>query len=194
MSSFDYDVSSRREITANVETPGKVIVSGRLLADISKALPDRPVQFDLEGTKVIITCGTSRFTLLTMPVDESPPLPEMPEPSGKLSQIELEAAEPPVSIAVSRDETLPLLTGVLIEIHGEKITLLATDRYRLAMRELVWHPSQPDMEVQALLRARTLIDVSKSLGSGDDRSEERRVGKERKSRWSLAMGRRTPTE
>src|SRR5690625_6909124 len=85
LSSFDYDVSSRREITADVEEAGKVIVSGRLLSDISKALPDRPVQFDLDGTKVILTCGASRFTLLTMPVDEYPALPQMPEPSGKIA-------------------------------------------------------------------------------------------------------------
>lgn len=168
LSSFDYDVSSRREITADIETPGEVIVSGRLLADISKALPDRPVQFELEGTRVIITCGASRFTLLTMPVDEYPALPQMPETSGKISQAELESAVAQVSIAASRDETLPLLTGVLIEIAGEKITLLATDRYRLAMRELVWQPSQPDMEASALLRARTLIDVSKSLGNAEE--------------------------
>lgn len=168
LSSFDYDVSSRREITADVESGGKVIVSGRLLADISKALPDRPVEFQLEGTKVMLTCGASRFTLLTMPVDEYPALPQMPETSGKISQEEFESAVAQVSIAASRDETLPLLTGVLIEIQGEKITLLATDRYRLAMRELVWQPAQPDIEAQALLRARTLIDVSKSLGSADE--------------------------
>lgn len=168
LSSFDYDVSSRREITANVESEGKVIVSGRLLADISKALPDRPVQVELDGTKVVLTCGASRFTLLTMPVDEYPSLPAMPEASGKISQSELESAVAQVSIAASRDETLPLLTSVLLEIEGEKITLLATDRYRLAMRELNWQPSQPEMESRALLRARTLIDISKSLGSGDE--------------------------
>src|SRR5699024_3596139 len=70
-----------------------------------------------------------------------------------------------VSIAASRDETLPLLTGVRIEIVGDKLTLLATDRYRLAMRELNWHPSSPSMEAVALVRARTLIDVAKSLTS-----------------------------
>src|SRR5690625_7782718 len=120
MSSFDYDVSSRREITANVETPGKVIVSGRLLADISKALPDRPVQFDLEGTQVILTCGASRFTLLTMPVDEYPALPEMPEASGKTSPNELASAVAQVSIATSRDETSTVLTEALIEIQRDK--------------------------------------------------------------------------
>lgn len=168
LSSFDYDVSSRIEISGEVEEPGRVLVSGRLLADISKALPDRPVEFVLEGTKTVVTCGSSRFTLSTMPVDEYPALPAMPEASGKITQRELAEAVAQVSIAASRDETLPLLTGVLIEIDGEKITLLATDRYRLAMRELTWQPTQPDVEAKALLRGRTLIDVSKALSGDDD--------------------------
>jgi len=168
LSSFDYDVSSRIEISGEVEEPGRVLVSGRLLADISKALPDRPVEFVLEGTKTVVTCGSSRFALSTMPVDEYPALPAMPEASGKITQSDLAEAVAQVSIAASKDETLPLLTGVLIEIDGEKITLLATDRYRLAMRELTWQPTQPDVEAKALLRARTLIDVSKALSGNDD--------------------------
>ena len=165
LSSFDYDVSARSSIAADVETAGIVLVSGKLLADITKALPARPVDLVLDGTKVTITCGSSRFSLLTMPVDDYPALPAMPEVSGAIDADVLTEAVNQVSTAASRDETLPLLTGVRMEIEGEKLTLLATDRYRLAMREISWHPASPAFSAVALVRARTLSDVAKSLTS-----------------------------
>jgi len=165
LSSFDYEVSALSEIPAEVTEPGTVLVSGRLLAEISRALPAKPVDFAVEGNKVIVTCGASRFTLLTMPVEDYPALPAMPELSGTVSGDELTHAVAQVTVAASRDDTLPLLTGVRMEIEGERITLLATDRYRLALRELTWTPGTPDFSAVALVRARTLNDVAKSLGS-----------------------------
>ncbi len=165
LSSFDYEVSARSQIPADVSEPGSVLVSGRLLAEISRALPDKPVDVVLEGTKVVVTCGASRFTLLTMPVDDYPNLPVMPPTTGTVDGDELTHAVAQVSVAASRDDTLPLLTGVRVEIEGEKVTLLATDRYRLALRELTWKPSTPDISTVALVRARTLSDAAKSLGS-----------------------------
>ncbi|TRW44849.1 DNA polymerase III subunit beta [Georgenia yuyongxinii] len=163
LSSFDYEVSARSEIPADVDTAGVVLVSGRLLADICKALPGKPVDVEVDGTKVVLTCGASRFTLLTMPVDDYPALPAMPEVAGSIEADVLTEAVAQVTIAASRDETLPLLTGVRMEIEGEKVTLLATDRYRLAMRELTWHPASPAVSSVALVRARTLSDVAKSM-------------------------------
>src|SRR6478752_4302510 len=155
LSSFDYEVSARSQIPADVSEPGSVLVSGRLLAEISRALPDKPVDVVLEGTKVIVTCGASRFTLLTMPVEDYPNLSVMPPTTGKIDGDELTHAVAQVSVAASRDDTLPLLTGVRVEIEGEKVTLLATDRYRLALRELTWKPAFPDVSQIALVRART---------------------------------------
>lgn len=165
LSSFDYEVSARSQIPADVSEAGTVLVSGRLLAEISRALPDKPVDVVLEGTKVVVTCGASRFTLLTMPVEDYPNLPVMPPTTGTVDGDELTHAVAQVSVAASRDDTLPLLTGVRVEIEGEKVTLLATDRYRLALRELTWKPSSPDISTVALVRARTLSDAAKSLGS-----------------------------
>ena len=165
LSSFDYEVSARSQIPADVSEAGTVLVSGRLLAEISRALPDKPVDVVLEGTKVVVTCGASRFTLLTMPVEDYPNLPVMPPVTGTVDGDELTHAVAQVSVAASRDDTLPLLTGVRVEIEGEKVTLLATDRYRLALRELTWKPSSPDISTVALVRARTLLDAAKSLGS-----------------------------
>jgi DNA polymerase-3 subunit beta len=166
LASFDYETSARSEIPAEVAEPGTVLVSGRLLAEISRALPNKPVDVALEGNKVIVTCGASRFTLLTMPVDEYPALPGLPEVSGTVSGDAFTHAVAQVTVAASRDDTLPLLTGVRVEIEGERITLLSTDRYRLALRELTWTPATPGFSAVALIRARTLNDVAKSLGSG----------------------------
>ena len=166
LASFDYETSARSEIPAEVAEPGTVLVSGRLLAEISRALPNKPVDVALEGNKVVVTCGASRFTLLTMPVDEYPALPGLPEVSGTVSGDAFTHAVAQVTVAASRDDTLPLLTGVRVEIEGERITLLSTDRYRLALRELTWTPATPGFSAVALVRARTLNDVAKSLGSG----------------------------
>ncbi|MGI4893649.1 MAG: DNA polymerase III subunit beta [Janthinobacterium lividum] len=164
LSTFDYEVSARVEVSADVRTGGRVLVSGRLLADISRSLPNRPVTLTTEGSKVVVTCGASRFTLLTMTADEYPSLPSLPEASGEIPGVEFIEAVAQVTIAASRDETLPILTGVRMEIEGDKLTLLATDRYRLAVRELRWHPSRTDLSTVALVRARTLSDVARSLG------------------------------
>ncbi|WP_061961285.1 DNA polymerase III subunit beta [Demequina flava] len=167
VSSFDYEVSARGEFPADVEAPGEVLVSGRLLKEIANALPHKPVEFSLEGTKVSVTCGASRFTLATMPVDQYPELPELPEQSGTLDGATLQQAVSQVTSAASRDETLPILTGVRMEIEGSNISMLATDRYRLALREFTWKPSAADVSAVALVRAKTLSDTSKALGAGD---------------------------
>ncbi|MDQ1292360.1 MAG: polymerase subunit beta [Actinomycetota bacterium] len=168
LASFDYEVSARVEVAAEVSVPGTALVSGRLLADISRSLPAKPVDFAAEGSRIAVTCGASRFTLLTMPVDEYPTLPVMPQSSGTIPGDLFTQAVKQVTIAASRDETLPILTGVRMEIEGETLSLLATDRYRLAMRTLPWRPSDPHASSIALVRARTLLEVSKALGAAGD--------------------------
>lgn len=168
LSSFDYEVSGRVDVAAEVSDAGTVLVSGKLLAEISRSLPNKPVDVATDGTKVSLTCGSSRFTLLTMPVDDYPDLPAMPEASGVVSGDVFTEAVAQVSIAASRDETLPILTGIRVEIHGDSLTLLATDRYRLALRTLPWRPQSPEAEAIALVRARTLSEVAKALGAAGD--------------------------
>ncbi|WP_062077240.1 DNA polymerase III subunit beta [Demequina globuliformis] len=167
VSSFDYEVSARGEFPADVDQAGEVLVSGRLLKEIANALPHKPVEFALDGTKVSVTCGASRFTLATMPVDQYPDLPQLPAQSGTLDGATLQQAVSQVTSAASRDETLPILTGVRMEIEGSNISMLATDRYRLALREFTWKPSAPDVSAVALVRAKTLNETSKALGAGD---------------------------
>ena len=167
LSSFDYEVSARVEIAADVAEPGVALVSGRLLADISRSLPAKPVEVTTDAAKVVVTCGSSRFTLLMLPVEDYPALPEMPGASGSLQGDLFAAAVAQVSVAAGRDDTLPVLTGVRVEIEGERITMAATDRYRLAVRELSWTPEQSGLSAIALVPARTLSDTAKALAAAD---------------------------
>ncbi|MFI8963272.1 DNA polymerase III subunit beta [Streptomyces sp. NPDC053493] len=166
-SSFDYEVSARVSVEAEVEEDGTVLVSGRLLADICRALPNRPVEISTDGVRATVVCGSSRFTLHTLPVEEYPALPEMPTATGTVPGEVFAAAAAQVAIAAGRDDTLPVLTGVRIEIEGDTVTLASTDRYRFAVREFLWKPESPDASAVALVPAKTLLDTAKSLTSGD---------------------------
>ena len=168
LASFDYEVSARCEVAADVEEEGGVLVSGRLLADIAKALPSKPVDMEVEGTKVTVSCGAAHFSLAAMAADDYPALPAMPGVAGTVEAHDLAQAVAQVSIAASRDETLPLLTRVQMDVDGESLTLMATDRYRLAVREMTWSPQDAGLTTHALLKARTLSDVAKSLTSTGD--------------------------
>jgi DNA polymerase-3 subunit beta len=165
LSAFDYEVSAKITVAADVAESGTVLVLGRLLADISRNLPDRPIDVATDGTKVQVTCGSTRFSLLMMPADDYPTLPTAPAVSGTIAGDLFTQAVAQVSIAADRGDTLPILTGVRVEIEGDKITLLATDRYRLAMRELTWNPETTDASHVALVPARTLSDTAKALGA-----------------------------
>jgi DNA polymerase-3 subunit beta len=166
LSSFDYEVSARGTTDVEVSEPGTALVSGRLLAEISRSLPAHPVEFVTDGSKVTLTCGSAKFTLLTLPVEDYPSLPEMPPAVGSVGSDAFAAAVAQVAVAAGRDDTLPMLTGVRMEIEGEVVTLAATDRYRLAVREFRWNPQKPDISTVALVPAKTLADTAKSLTSG----------------------------
>src|SRR3954471_13303230 len=166
LSGFDYEVSAEAELEVTVAEAGAVLVPGRLLADITRSLPAQPVELATDGARVQLTCGTARFTLPTLPLDEYPTLPSMPEVAGTIGSDAFAAAVASVAIAAGRDDTLPVLTGVRVEIDGEEVTLAATDRYRLAVRTLRWKPLDPSLQATALVPARTLAEAAKSLTSG----------------------------
>lgn len=168
LSSFDYEVSAVMSVDVDAEESGAVLVSGRLLAEITRNLPNKPVDVATDGAKTVLTCGGARFTLLTLPLEDYPSLPDMPSRSGLVTSQTFASAVSQVAVAAGRDDTLPILTGVRVEIDGETLTLAATDRYRLAVRELPWKPESPDASGAALIPARTLADTAKSLTSGSD--------------------------
>ncbi|MFZ0322730.1 MAG: DNA polymerase III subunit beta [Actinomycetes bacterium] len=167
LSSFDYEVSARVEVDVEVSDPGRALVSGRLLAEIVRSLPARPVEVVVDDAKVVLTCGSSRFALLTLPVEDYPTLPDLPAAAGTLAGADFATAVSTVAIAAGRDDTLPVLTGVRMEFEGDLLTLAATDRYRLAVRELAWSPQTTDTSAVALVQARSLAETARSLGDAD---------------------------
>jgi DNA polymerase III subunit beta len=186
ISGYDYEVSAEVRVAAEIASPGSVLVSGRLLSDITKSLPAKPVDVSVEGTRVSLSCGSARFSLPTMAVEDYPTLPVMPEDTGVVASDVFAQAIGQVAVAAGRDDTLPMLTGIRVEISGEKVVLAATDRFRLAVRELVWSNAASDVEAAVLVPAKTLSEAARagsdgaevqlSLGSGEAVGKEGLLG------------------
>jgi DNA polymerase-3 subunit beta len=168
VSGFDYEVSARAEVDVAADESGRVLVPGRLLAEITRALPPHPVEISADGPRLAITCGNARFSLPTLPVEDYPSLPAMPSSAGVVDSDVFAEAVGQVAVAAGRDDTLPMLTGVRLEIDDDRITLAATDRYRLAVREFTWRPETPGISAAVLVPARTLADAARTLTSGPE--------------------------
>jgi len=166
LSSFDYEVSAQTDIAAEVEEPGKILVSGRLLADIASRLPNAPVQFSTHEGRISVTCGQAKFTLLSMPVEEYPTLPQVSAQSGLLPAEAFATAVAQVAVAASRDDVTPVITGVQLEVSENSLTMVATDRYRVAVRAVDWDAgdSASTETLTALVPARTLQEIGKTFG------------------------------
>jgi DNA polymerase-3 subunit beta len=166
LSSFDYEVSAQTEISAEVEEPGKILVSGRLLAEIASRLPNAPVHFSTEEGRISVTCGPAKFTLLSMPVEEYPTLPQIAAQSGLLPAEAFATAVAQVSVAASRDDVTPVITGVQLEVSQNSLTMVATDRYRVAVRAIDWDSGDASSTetLTALVPARTLQEIGKTFG------------------------------
>ena len=87
VSGFDYEVSSQVSVEVQADADGAALVSGRLLAEITKALPNKPVDIAAVGAHLELVCGSARFTLPTMPVEDYPTLPEMPSSAGTVVSV-----------------------------------------------------------------------------------------------------------
>lgn len=167
LSSFDYEVSARTEIPADVEETGKVLVSGRLLAEIASRMPNAPVRFVTEESRITVSAGSASFTLLSMPVEEYPTIPEISAESGLVPAEDFAGAVAQVAVAASRDDVTPVITGVQLEVSENSISLVATDRYRVAVRDIDWDSGSNDsgsQTITALVPARTLQEVGKTFG------------------------------
>ena len=171
LSCFDYEVSARMRIVAEVSEPGTVLVPGRLLVEITRSLPSgRLMDFGPDPEGVSMTCGEAAFTLATLPPEEYPELPDLPQLAGAADGEVLAAAIGQVPPAASRDDTLPMLTAVNVELDGDVMTLVATDRYRLAVRDLNWQPAPGALEhgrLSVLVPARTMADAARMMVSGE---------------------------
>ena len=165
LSVFDYDTSAQVEIVAKVEQSGRVLVSGRLLAEIVNKLPNSAVEFSTDGSKVQVNCGSAKFSLLTMPIDEYPTLPEIPETCGQVSGEDFASAISQISVAASKEDVTPVLTTVLLETSSENISLVATDRYRVAVQDISWKSKTSESNQTALIPAKTLQEIAKTFAN-----------------------------
>ncbi|HNM10786.1 MAG TPA: DNA polymerase III subunit beta [Mycobacterium sp.] len=168
ISGFDYEISAEVQVPAEIASPGSVLVSGRLLSDITRSLPAKPVDVTVEGRRVSLTCGSARFSLPTLAVEDYPTLPTLPEETGVISADLFAEAIGQVAVAAGKDDTLPMLTGIRVEISGDTVVLAATDRFRLAVRELTWSTSSPSLEAAVLVPAKTLAEAAKAGTSGSE--------------------------
>ncbi|MBY0688330.1 DNA polymerase III subunit beta [Microbacterium marinilacus] len=165
LSAFDYEASARTTIEATIDEPGTILVHGRLLSDIASRLPNAPIQMTTEEDgNIALTCGSARFNLASMPVEEYPAIPEVSGESGLVPADDFATAIAQVAFAASRDDVTPVLTGVQLEVTGQQLSLVATDRYRVALRDIDWDGGQE--EAHALVPARTLQEVGKTFSHG----------------------------
>ncbi|CAG7618254.1 DNA polymerase III subunit beta [Leucobacter soli] len=167
VSSFDYETSARTTVAAEVSTPGRALVSGRLLGEIAQRLPLSDVEVTLDESRVQLRCGSASFSLPAMPVDEYPQIPRIESVSGVVPADAFAEAVSQVSLAASKDDVTPVITGVQFEIAENALTLTATDRYRVATRRLDWEQQGSADELSALVPAKVVIEVGKSFsGAG----------------------------
>ena len=166
LSCFDYEISARVTVPADVGETGTVLVPGRLLAEITKSLPHAEVEVSTASGMVTLNCGTAEFALVALPLDEYPEIPPLPAVAGIADGHALATAAAQVVPSASRDDTLPMLTGVCLDFDGHELTLAATDRYRLAAATLPWEPAHENVRASALVPARMLADVARSMSPG----------------------------
>ncbi|WP_217208908.1 DNA polymerase III subunit beta [Streptomyces sp. AC550_RSS872] len=166
VSAFDYEVSADTAVPATVTENGRALISGRLLSDIVSTVRGT-VSLELHGPRMLLKAGSARFTLATLPLEEYPALPDPGATVGTLAGPAFAEAVAQVACAVSKDQALPVLTGIGLR-HDKKagtLTLYTTDRYRFAVRTLAWKDADlPDCT--AVIPAGALQDASKA--SADD--------------------------
>jgi DNA polymerase-3 subunit beta len=139
---YDFDARASVTLPATVTTPGRVVVSARLLAAIAKTVArDVDVHLCDDTGPLVVTCARSEWKLPTLPVEDYPQLPELPAPVGAVAGGELRRALGQVLPTLGRDDALPMLTALRLESDGDELTLTGTDRYRLATTTIGWSPA-----------------------------------------------------
>ena len=167
MTTTDLEVSARLTIDVQVSEPGVALIPARLLADTVKSLSDSPVDVETDQSQARIRCAAYEGSLRLLPAED---FPGLQEPGGTLVEAEAGAfaeAVSQVARAASRDEARPVLTGVLVEVSREGCVLVATDSYRLAVRDLV---ASADGEAKAIVPERAFSEAGRAA-SGDEKGK-----------------------
>jgi DNA polymerase-3 subunit beta len=165
ISVFDHDVSAQTDVVANVDQSGTTLVSGRLLNEIIGRLPNQPVTFVVDGTKVVLTCGTSKFELATLPIEQYPTLPPVPPVTGTIDGEAFISAIRRVSVASAKESTRPFQKGIQLKPIATSITFTAADPNRIARCQVSWLGKNVTDEVSAVVLTKTMQDIEKTFSN-----------------------------
>jgi DNA polymerase-3 subunit beta len=168
LQSTDLEVSIRDSVKANVAKDGTTVLPGRLVTDIIRSLPEAAVTIDASAhDHAIISCENSSFTVRTLSPEDFPKFPEVhADKKVSIPTETLVSVVRQVSKAVSRDETRPILTGVLMVISGRTLRMVATDSYRLAVSEVELEGSAGE-EIEVVIPGKAIEEVPKLATSSE---------------------------
>jgi DNA polymerase-3 subunit beta len=174
LSATDMEISVRDSLDAEVEEEGAIVVPGRLLVDIVRLLPAGEVTLEHRGDEGVarLACGSASYSLNTYGPEDFPRLPEI-EPDSAFS-VDREAFLDTigrVSRSASRDESRPVLTGILVRFEGDKLVMAATDSYRLSVKETALSGG-PGQELEAIVPARALQELARAGQAADSETIE----------------------
>src|SRR5919197_4907161 len=170
LAATDMELSVRTSMQASVEGEGAVVVPGRLLVELVRLLPDAEVSLEHKAEESVlhVTSGSAEYRLRTYAVEDFPRLPDVA--TAQLHAIETEPLLETIARvgrAASRDESRPVLTGILVRFEGDKLIMAATDSYRLSVKETALSDS-PGREIEAIVPARALGELARiAQGEGE---------------------------
>jgi DNA polymerase III subunit beta len=166
LSVFDYEVTAKVSISAAVDQPGKVLVQARLLAEIVSKLPADSVSLNFSDSRVQVSSGSSKFSLSSMSTTDYPDSPAAPKTNGKVSASAFAHSVAQVVVAASREEVTPVLTAVMISAGSKELSLVSTDRFRVAVNQVPWQGVAVEREI--LIPSRVLSEIAKTFNHEGD--------------------------
>lgn len=167
LAATDMELSLRSSLAAEVSGEGAVVVPGRLLLELSRLLPESEVQIEHRADEgmVQLTCGSAMYRLHTYSADDFPRLPDVT--AADMFSVDRESlldTVARVSRSASRDESRPVLTGILVRFEAGKLVMAATDSYRLSVKETPMSGDMPELE--AIIPARALAELGRIAQAG----------------------------
>jgi DNA polymerase III subunit beta len=167
LAATDMEISLRTSLDAKVESDGSVVVPGRLLLELARLLPEQEVALEHkpEEAAVEIRCGSASYRLHTYNPEDFPRLPDTQVDLHEVDRATLLETVARVSRSASRDESRPVLTGVLVRFETGKLVMAATDSYRLSVKETAFEGSVPELE--AIVPARALTELARIAPEGE---------------------------
>lgn len=163
----DLEIGIETTINVDVIVPGRIVISSRMLGEIVRKLPDSDIEMELKDNNIVyIKCENSHFKINGMTADEFPDLPTVNKENGiVLSQNKLKEMIRQTIFAVSTDEIRPILTGVLFEVSGDKVSMVALDGFRMAVKSC---SIMNDTTFKSVIPGKSLSELGKILEDTED--------------------------